>query len=160
MRRSSAGKRNAGPPLARTRPSPLTLAGRRGGAIGLWSNRGRFWRDDADVEVTVGVPGVAAAVAPLTHLVEAALDVELGQLAGAPQVVEEVVALGVDVGADVVRHLSRGVAQADRAVIRRRADPHRAAVRRGDAGAPEADVVAPPRVAADGLLECQVFLAA
>ena len=73
-------------------------------------------------------------------------------------VVDDLVALAIDVGRNVVRDLAGRVAQADVLVERRRADARAAAMLVELLRAPEAHVMAAPRIAADRLLERQVFL--
>ena len=68
------------------------------------------------------------------------------------------VTLGVDIGRDVVGYLAGRVADAHRLVIGGRADPDRTCGGIGNALPPEADVVAPARAVADGLLEGEVLL--
>ena len=68
------------------------------------------------------------------------------------QVAEERIPLGVNVGGDVMRDLTRGVSEANPRVMRGRPDPHGTAVPVQPVGTPVAHVVAPPRIIADGLV--------
>ena len=66
---------------------------------------------------------------------------------------------GIDGGRDVVRDLARGVAQAHAIVEGCGPDPERPAGLVQLVAAPETDMMPPPRIDADGLLEGQVLLA-
>src|SRR5262245_39843649 len=79
--------------------------------------------NDADIQFAIGMPGVAAAVAPFADLVEVVDGVVLGQVAGFLQALEQVVALLVHVGPGDVSDLAGGAAQADVLVVDGRANP-------------------------------------
>jgi hypothetical protein len=86
--------------------------------------------------------------------------IALDKGAGIVEITEKMIALGIDVGRDVVRDLAGGVTYADSLVVRCRADPDWATVGVWHLRAPEPHVVAAARVVADWLLEGKVFLAA
>src|SRR5438046_1423116 len=105
------------------------------------------------------MPRVSFAVAPCQNLVKTVDDVRLGQIARFFQIVKQMVALGVNIGRDVMRDLAGCVAQPDALIECRRSDPDRSAAAVYFVAAPKADVLALARIGADGLLERQVFLA-
>src|SRR5262249_58166265 len=72
--------------------------------------------------------------------------------------VHQQVSLGVDIGCDVMRHLTGVVAQSDPAVEGYRTEPDRTAIRSLVKRLPESDVVPPVRALALGLLERELFL--
>ena len=72
---------------------------------------------------------------------------------------QQPVALGIDVGSDVVGDLTGQVAEAAVAVVARRTEPERAAVL-GTVGQPPADMMAVVGAVADLLLEGEILLAA
>src|SRR4051812_47406415 len=76
-----------------------------------------------------------------------------------PPVVEELVALGVDVGRRDMSDLPRRAAQADSLVVDGGAHPDRTAILTHEGGTPETHVVPLPRVVPDRLLEGQILLA-
>src|SRR5512143_281011 len=78
-------------------------------------------RDDG--ETSIGVPGVAAAVMPLKLGVETVLPLDRLHHASLLQLGHEAVTLGVDVGSNVMGHLSGRVAEPDTSVVGRRAEP-------------------------------------
>jgi hypothetical protein len=53
--------------------------------------------DHPFIQIAVGVPGIALAVAPFPDLVETGDEGDLGQLTSLLQVIEELVSLGVNV---------------------------------------------------------------
>src|SRR5262249_2899418 len=79
--------------------------------------------DDACVEIAVGVPGIAAAIVAFANLVEAGHDEKVCQVAGFLQIVKQLVALCINVGADVMGDLAGLVAEADASVEDGRAHP-------------------------------------
>ena len=85
---------------------------------------------------------------------------QVDQVAGFLGLADELVALRVDVGGNVVRDLDRVLLEADSRVVGRRSHPQRPPERVDLVGPPETHVVPLPRVAADGLLEGEILLAA
>ncbi len=73
------------------------------------------------------------------------------------KIVGEQVALGIDVGGDVMGDLRVVMTDADAAIEGRRAKPDRAALLAALQNAPEADMIAPVRAFADRLLEGKVL---
>ena len=90
-----------------------------------------------------------------------ALDhIVLLQIAGLSQIGEELVALIIDIGRNVMRDLARGVAQADLLIIGAGAHPDGPAVGIDLLRLPEAHVMALARIVSDRLLKGQILLAA
>src|SRR5205823_6041819 len=116
--------------------------------------------EHADRQPAVGPVGVTAAVFPLPARVKPVYPNHLHESPGLPHVVLGFVPLAVHVVADVVRGLARRVTEADPGVEGGGPDPERVSRLVYFRRAPEADVMAPPRVVAHGLLERQVLLAA
>src|SRR5262249_6891439 len=147
-----AGRLRRLPPRAqaRVRPEPRPIPGP---VRGLGAPNGSSLElDHADLESPVGPPRIAAAVRAFQHLVESLDPVARAKISGGSDVIDDLVALEVDVRCDVVRDLAGRVAQADALVECRRAEPERLAVRVELVGTPEADVMPARRIASDRLL--------
>src|SRR4051794_22351361 len=69
-------------------------------------------------KIAIRMPGVALAVAPLEGFMEAHDGIHLGQVARLFEVIEQVIALRIDIRRDVMSDLPRRLAQADAPVIR------------------------------------------
>jgi len=82
---------------------------------------GKLRPEDADCRHTVGEIGVAAAIAPGFGRPDALFAVGRGKHSGCFQSADQEIALGVEVGSDMVRDLAGVVAEADAAVEARRA---------------------------------------
>ena len=115
-------------PQAREEPL-LHRDGRRNGAdLGRLRLLAVVGRDDADRELAVGEVAVAAAVPAPERLAGARHRDTRARADPLRPARHQRIAVGVDVGRDVVRDLAGAVREADAAVERRRADPERAAV--------------------------------
>jgi hypothetical protein len=57
--------------------------------------------------ISIGVPGVTASVLPFADLVKALDAVHFGQVSGLFEIMKQVITLGIDVGGDVMRDLTR-----------------------------------------------------
>ena len=112
-----------------------------------------------DRQPSIGAPGITAAVAPFALRVEAVLPFDRPHHASILQFACDVVALRIDIGTDVMRDLSGGVAEPHPFVERRRTEPGAPSVIQRVA-TPEADMVPVARATADRLFECQILLAA
>lgn len=107
----------------------------------------------ADDGLAVGEIGIAFAVAPGLCCADPWYLAGRDQHAGGGEVAHQPIALGVDVGADVMSDRAGVMAEADAAVKACRAKPKQPAVVSGRSGLPEADVVAPVGAVADRLFE-------
>ena len=97
---------------------------------------------------------------PSRTLWKPGIDILLGHVAGGLERLHQVVALGVHVGGNVVRHLAGRVAEAHALVERGRAHPHRPPVAVELLRLPEPHMVPLARVGPDRHLEREVLLAA
>jgi hypothetical protein len=93
------------------------------------------WRwlgdNDADCQAAIGGVGITAAIMSLQDLVELLDPEDLAEPAGVAQILDDFVALAVDIRRDMVRDLARGMAEAHASVVGCCPHPQRAPRRVG-----------------------------
>src|SRR5262245_17740491 len=104
------------------------------------------------------MPGIAAPVAAAQRCVKAVNDIGLGQIARLLQVAKQQVALGVNVGGDVMGDLTSGMAETDPLVVSGRARPERSVIVIELVGTPETNMMTFSRIRASRQFKGQVLL--
>src|SRR5262245_46039985 len=84
--------------------------------------------ENPDCQPAIRAIQITAAVASLVLVLKIVDPVDIGQLTGLAQVVHELIALGIDIGTNVMRDLTRGVTEPHLGIKGRGSDPEGPAV--------------------------------
>jgi hypothetical protein len=110
------------------------------------------------MNLSIGIVGITLAVSPKQRRTDSRYLEEVHNHSRITQISHQQVALGVDIGCNVVGHLPGVVAQSDPAVERYRAEPDRTTVSPLVQNLPESDMMSSVGASAVGLLERELLL--